>query len=254
MRGRRALVGRTWNANGTWYNMPGSDGTDTQVWQPTEAGLTDTGDTSDGFDPVWRWGVCMVWRWVFVCFGVLVGLAAVPVWALGLVCRIWLGVAAESLLPRMGIWRRRWWHRDWTSSAALQGGECTDSGPGGVHPIHRIRTNPVPPRAVPLHHDTVMIAGVVATPLQPVGQSFEGSGGVVGGALYRDYPVETVSKRPVLGIAAKPVSIDDDLPVSGWVGRASLPRSAPVAISPGAPVASGTGSVGSCAARSCAPT
>ncbi len=222
------------DANGTWYNMPGSDGTDQQVWQPAEADMTDAGDAGDGFDPygdgafVWSgggylyasgysWGWlpyrCGRWDW-YAGFG--------WAWRPNRFCRVWgFGGGGGGIGHRPPHYK--------VVSAPIP-------GPGGVHPIHRIHTNPVPPRAVPLHHEPVKIAGVVATPLPPVGQSFEGSGGVVGGALYRDYPVEVASKRPVLGIAAKPVSIDDDLPVSGWVGRASQPRPAPVVTGTAAPV------------------
>jgi len=217
------------DANGTWYTAPASsaaaadgDVSGDEVWQPTVA------DADDSFDPyadgafvwsgqgyvyasayAWGWLPYRCGRWNFYPgFG--------WAWRPSRFCGLWGfgGVAGTGI----HIGRR---------PPHYEPIKLPLRGPGPVHPIHRIgRPNPPQPESPCSSYKVARINGVIATPLKPTPTPSAANGFVAGQTLYRDFPVEATSHRPIFGAAAKPVvpSSDPEMPVSGWISREAPPR------------------------------
>jgi hypothetical protein len=188
------------DANGTWYDVPNVG----RVWQPADAvGLYDDG----GFDPYangsWVWGqggyvFVSAYNWGWTPYR----------------CGNWW------FYPGFGwVWQPNNFCSQWGYSGFYDSDVYFYNGSGGGRPIHIPRPggggggfhptlpvrapkgiHPPPPRPRPTG-GPVKIAGGVAKPLQPVG------GGAVshrespiGKTLERDYPVDLVTRKPVLGV------------------------------------------------------
>jgi len=220
------------DANGSWYNVSGVDGDQTEVWQPAVAAYdstdasTDTTDTSDSaFDPygdgaftwsgggyVWAssysWGWlpyrCGRWNW-YSGFG--------WGWTPNHACSTW-GFGTGGIL----VGRKPLHYKLVTLPL---------HGPGPTRPIHRQPNSPHPARPHVDEARTVRIAGIVANPLPHLSAPAAPSGLVAGPALYRDYPIESKTRKPILGTLPEPVdTISDTLsqPLAvGWIAHQSSP-------------------------------
>ncbi len=211
------------DANGTWYTVTNPDGSTSELWQPAvaadasaQADSADNGDDDGSFDPysdgafvysggAYAWASGYSWGW------------------LPYRCGVW------NYYPRFG-WA-------WSPNRL-----CSIYGYGGagginigrhphrynvihfppistVHPILRVHTSdphpstPRNPNPVP-----VRIAGAPATPLLPLPAPSIPTGGFIGGSLYRDYPVQAETHRPILGSVAPAVT--EPRPTTGWIAPA----------------------------------
>ncbi len=78
-------------------------------------------------------------------------------------------------------------------------------GPVRVHPIIPVRTGPGPTGERVRPFEARQIAGQTAMPLRTQGSGYTPRGGsAVGSTLRRDFPVDQVTGRPVLGLATAP--------------------------------------------------
>jgi hypothetical protein len=95
-----------------------------------------------------------------------------------------------------------------------------------VHPILRVHNlNPRPPVPRKWNPAPVKLATLTAMPMQPVLTPVLPTSGWMGGSLYRDYPVQGETHKPVLGTIAAPVA--ERTPVTGWIAppvNAEAPR------------------------------
>jgi len=207
------------DANGSWYHVPGQG----QVWQPTIAEDTD-------FDPYgygswvaypgagYVWASGYAWGWTpFHCgcwsYWNSFGWGWSPVgcghagWGFG---RGSGGVFAVNIVrPPQN------YHAP------------TRPGPGHevgmLHPIPVGRAPREPGTGLPPSHEPRMIAGVLADPFRPIGNtSTSKDRSVVGAALRSDFAVDHVSRQPVLGVvgAVPAATIRSD-------SRSGVYRSAP---------------------------
>jgi FecR protein len=191
------------DANGSWYDVPGQG----PVWQPQAAAV------GSGFDPYgngawvsypgtgYVWASGYSWGWTpyrcgnwsyFTDFG--------WGWAPGSGCggRGW-GFAAGGRPVNIG-------HAPY----GYQLLRIPEAGRSPARPILPIRLTSSAPRSTlsdPVEHAPRRIAGVTVAPIEPVRSGFNQGGEVVGSSLRRDYPVDSRSRTPVLGLAATRPSV-----------------------------------------------
>jgi hypothetical protein len=224
------------DANGSWYDVPGEG----PVWQPSIAA-----DDSD-FDPYgngawvaypsvgYVWASAYPWGWTpyrcgnwsfFTGFG--------WGWAPGAGCG---GFG-------WGFWG---------------GGRVVNIGraPNGYLPIHvPVRHGPEKP-LLPVHHDRGtafagagnhrtgdhgprQIGGVTATPIAPVFRGASPGGTAIGASLHRDFPVDSRTRTPVLGVAGtRPADIH---PNSGARPNGARPQPPAASVWPSTSGAARTG-------------
>ena len=186
------------DANGSWYDVPGQG----PVWQPqvavVDAGFDPYGNGAwvsyPGTGYVWASGYSWGWtpyrcgNWsYFTGFG--------WGWAPGSGCggRGW-GFAAGGRPVNVG-------HAPY----GYQLLHIPVAGRSPARPILPIRLTSSAPRSIPSdpgEHGPRRIAGVTVAPIEPVRRGFNPGGEVVGSSLRRDYPVDSRSRTPVLGLAA----------------------------------------------------
>jgi hypothetical protein len=184
------------DANGTWYNVPGQG----QVWQPYVA------QDDSGFDP---YG-----------YGAWVNYPATGY--------IWASAYSWGWTPyRCGSWsyfNSFGW--GWAPGAGcggygwgfVGGGRPVNIGSvpvgyrpirvpvvnrGPEHPLLTVRTSVVAePTGRPVAREARQIAGVTAAPIKPTGSGAVPGGAAAGSSLRRDYPVDSATHAPVLGLAS----------------------------------------------------
>jgi hypothetical protein len=186
------------DANGTWYNVPGQG----QVWQPYVA------QDDSGFDPYgygawvdypatgYVWASSYSWGWTpyrcgnwsyFNSFG--------WGWAPGAGCGgygwgfvgggrpVNIGLVPVGYRPiRVPVVNR-----------------------GPEHPLLTVRTSVVAEpttRIEPVARGPRQIAGVTVAPIKPTGGGAVPGGAAAGSSLRRDYPVDSATHAPVLGLAS----------------------------------------------------
>ncbi len=201
------------DANGTWYSVTNPDGSTSELWQPTIAadpgpeasGSADAGDDADAFDPygegafvysggAYLWASGYSWGWLpYRCgrwnYYPLFGWG----WSPNRVCRT-IGFGGAGGI-NIGRHPRRY--------NVVRFPPITP-----IHPIIRVHTGdprtPVAPRGIVT---TVKLAGLNATPLLPLAAPVTPVSGFVGGSLYRDFPVQAETHKPILGTIAAPVTV-----------------------------------------------
>jgi hypothetical protein len=206
------------DANGNWYTVTNADGTTSELWQPAiaadaDADSADAGDYSDAFDPygdgafvysggAYLWASGYSWGWLpYRCghwnYYPLFGWA----WSPDHFCHVYgYGGGGGINIGR----HPREYH-------VLHFPPITP-----VHPIIRVHTSN--PRPAAPHKDNpapVKIAGATAAPLMPLPNPVIPTSGFVGGSLYRDYPVQAETHRPILGTIAPAVT--EPTAVTGWI-------------------------------------
>jgi hypothetical protein len=217
------------DANGTWYTVTNADGTTSELWQPAIAAdpdpvSEDSGATdADGFDPygdgafvdsggAYLWASSYTWGWLpYRCgqwnYYPLFGWA----WTPNHLCGIY-GYGGG-----IGINIGRHPHH-------YHPLRLPPVSP--VHPILRVHNlNPRPPVPRKWNPAPVKLATLTAMPMQPVLTPVLPTSGWMGGSLYRDYPVQGETHKPVLGTIAAPVA--ERTPVTGWIAppvNAEAPR------------------------------
>jgi hypothetical protein len=189
------------DANGSWYNVPGTG----PVWQPQVA-MDDS-----GFDPYgngawvaypgtgYLWASSYSWGWTpyrcgswsyFGGFG--------WGWAPGASCggHGW-GFAGGGLLVNIG--------RGPTGYHPVRVPVAHPGGGGGwrpVVPVHTGNGGQRPPGTAPVRSGMRTIAGVSVAPIKPIGGRAIPTDGVAGASLRRDFPVDAQTRTPVLGLAS----------------------------------------------------
>jgi hypothetical protein len=219
------------DANGTWYTVTNPDGSTSELWQPAIAAdanadasaAADAGDYADGFDPyddgafvyaggAYYWASSYSWGWLpYRCgrWNYYPGFGWA--WTPNRFCHVW-GFGGGGGI-NIGRHPQRY--------KVIHFPPITPVHPiirvhtGDPHPPTRPRDNPVP----------VKIAGNPATPLLPVPAPGVPASGMMGGSLYRDYPVHSETHKPIFGSVAPPVT--EPSLATGWVApppRPDLPR------------------------------
>lgn len=212
------------DANGNWYTVTNPDGSTSQLWQPAVAADptadADAGDNGDAFDPygdgafvysggAYLWASGYSWGWLpYRCgrwnYYPLFGWA----WSPNRFCRTFgYGGGAGGI----NIGRHpRHYHVSFPPISP-------------IHPILRVHTSdprPLMPRKenpVP-----VKIAGASAIPLLPVPTPVIPASGFIGGSLYRDYPVQSETHKPILGTVASPTV--QPTAITGWINPPPTPN------------------------------
>jgi hypothetical protein len=210
------------DANGSWYNVPDQG----QVWQPDIA-------ADAGFDPygygewVWYpstgyiWASGYAWGWTPYRCGVWsyynnFGWG----WAPGAGCGgFGWGFAGGGFLVNVGLVPRG--YRPIRVPVAV---------PHPARPILPVQTY-IPP-ARPLASKVAepvarQIGGVTAVQIRPTANSYVPAGGAVGASLRRDFPVDSATHTPALGLAStRPAVVHTP---SGWQAPAATPAGRPAA-------------------------
>ena len=185
------------DANGSWYNVPGSG----FVWQPDNA--------DEGFDPYgygnWVWGSGSYvwasgysWGWTpyrcghwqfFSGFG--------WGWMPDVSCGRWgfAGGGAYGAGDAGGIFIRGNYPPRHNPVVRPQ------PRPGGPHPVVPVR-GPDGPRPPTVHRGQVRIAGTTVAALPVIVPAASRSGNSVGQTLTRDFPIDRATHQPVLGIVS----------------------------------------------------
>jgi hypothetical protein len=198
------------DANGSWYDVPGHG----EVWQPYIAQPADTtpddGDQSgpagalaSSFDPYgfgswvytpagYGWASGYGWGWLpYRCgtwsywdnFG--------WGWSPGYGCDL-LGYGGYGYGLNFGR-VPRFYHRPGRPVP----------GPAPIHPVLKGRGAPVPLQTASAAGGARVIAGNTVQPLPPIGGGYTPRGGLaVGSGLRKDYPIDTATHEPVLGLEA----------------------------------------------------
>jgi hypothetical protein len=212
------------DANGSWYDVPDQG----QVWQPDIA-------VDAGFDPygdgewVWYPGTGYIWAsgygWGWTPYR----------------CGTWsyYNSFGWGWVPGAGCGGLGW--------GFAGGGVLVNVGfvPRGYRPIHVPVAPPHPARPILPVHTYIpparaltptagtapaaprRIAGVTAVPIRPTGNSYVPAGGATGASLRRDFPVDSASHTPVLGLAStRPAVVHT---ASGWQAPAATPAGRPAA-------------------------
>ncbi len=193
------------DANGTWY-----DAGQGPVWQPFDASVS-------GFDPygygswVWSGGTGYVWNsayswgWTpFRCGSWNYWQDFGWGWAPSAGCGYGGGLAYGGFGPGRGRRGNR------INLSNVPAGyrrpmPPVAGGPVRVHPIIPVRTGPGPTGERVRPFEARQIAGQTAMPLRTQGSGYTPRGGsAVGSTLRRDFPVDQVTGRPVLGLATAP--------------------------------------------------
>ncbi len=214
------------DANGTWF-----DAGQGPVWQPYDARLT-------GFDPygygswVWYpgpgyvWSSGYAWGWTpFRCgswnYWPDFGWGWVPSGGYG------RGGGGFRGNGGLGVTRRGntidlsnvppGYMRPMPPAA---GGLEGPNGPVHIHPIIPVRSGPAPTRERLRVSEAGQIAGHTAMPLRTVEGAYTSRGGsAVGSSLRRDFPVDRITRQPMLGVLTAPAGRK----APGAVSRQAVP-------------------------------
>lgn len=200
------------DANGSWYDVPEHG----QVWQPdlaasspdadADAGADAADQDANGFDP-YGYGS---WAWTPAGYSWASGYG----WGwLPYRCGQWAyyegfgwGWSPSQFCAVFGFGGYGYGGYGFNLGnrpPGYRGPHRPIPGPGPVHPILRGRGGEVP--IAPVHRPGVerVIAGNTVQPLQPVGSGLVATGGgTLGAGLRRDYPVDTKTHAPVMGVIA----------------------------------------------------
>src|SRR6266702_1005394 len=193
------------DANGSWYDVPGQG----QVWQP-QAAVDDS-----AFDPYGNGA------WVSYSGTGYVWASAYPWGWTPYRCGNWSYMPGFGWgwLPGSGCGGRGW--------GFAGGGRPVNIvlGPSGYKPIHvpnggHSPARPILPVGMTSHprsepsrsgeHGPRQIAGMTVRPIQPAHRDYNNPGSTaVGSSLRRDYPVDSQTRTPVLGLAGtRPVIVN----------------------------------------------
>ena len=189
------------DANGSWYNVPGQG----PVWQPNVAA-----DESD-FDPYgngawvaypgtgYLWASSYPWGWTpyrcgswsyFGGFG--------WGWAPGVSCGgLGWGFFGGGGLVNIGLVPSG--YRPIRVPIAHPGG---GAGSRPILPVHGPPSGQHAPGTAPVRSGIRTIGGVAAVRIEPIGHDAASHDGVAGASLRRDYPVDSRTRTPVLGLAS----------------------------------------------------
>ena len=213
------------DADGSWYNVPGQG----QIWQPQVA----ADDSS--FDPYgdgawvlypgtgYVWASAYPWGWIpyrcgswsyFNGFG--------WGWAPAARCgsRGW-GFAGGGLVVNIGAVPRG--YRPVHVPVAA-------TGPLPVRPVvpvHPIGGTRPPVRSTVAQPGPRQFAGVTATPIKPVASGVVPEPGAAGTALRRDFPIDSATRAPVLGLAATRPAVVHTTEIPRPVAQPSVPSQTP---------------------------
>ena len=192
------------DANGSWYDVPGQG----HVWQPQVA------VDNSGFDPYgngswvsysgtgYVWASAYSWGWTpyrcgswsyFNGFG--------WGWAPGTSCGgFGWGFAGGGRPVNIG-----------QGPSGYRPIHVPVGGHGPTRPILPVRPTSPMPRSVASgigQHGPRQIAGATVAPIEPVRRGYNSGGAAVGSSLRRDYPVDSQTRTPVLGLAGtRPVIV-----------------------------------------------
>ena len=211
------------DANGSWYDVPDQG----QVWQPTIAG-------DAGFDPygdgewVWYPGTGYVWAsgyaWGWTPYR----------------CGTWsyYNSFGWGWVPGAGCGGQGW--------GFAGGGFLANVGfvPRGYRPIRVPVSSPHPQRPILPVHTYIppmrtltssaaqpaprQISGLTAVPIRPTGNSYVPASGAIGASLRRDFPVDSTTHTPALGLAStRPAVVHT---ATGWQSPAPTPAGRPAAV------------------------
>jgi hypothetical protein len=189
------------DANGSWYNVPGTG----PVWQPNVA--VDDSDFDPYGDGAWvaypgtgyLWASAYPWGWTpyrcgswsyFGGFG--------WGWAPGSTCggRGWGFFAGGGVV---NIGRAPSGYRPVRVPIAHPGG---GGGWRPILPVHGPGNGTHHPGTQPVRNGMRQIGGVALARIPPVGRDRTAHDGVAGASLRRDFPVDSRTKTPVLGTAS----------------------------------------------------
>ncbi len=219
------------DANGTWYSITNPDGSQGEIWQPAAAAGDDSGDSFDPYGDgafVWTggsyyWASAYTWGWLPYRCGRWIWYPGFGwAWKPNRFCGTWGFQAGGIFIGR---------HPQHYKII-----QVPFPRPEPIHPILRVH-NPVPPKGDPRpvvsgSSQVKMAENFVATPLPLAGPPAPTGGFVLGSALYRDYPVESASRQPILGAIAK----DPEQPsafapvVVGWTPHQPASEPHPVSV------------------------
>jgi hypothetical protein len=214
------------DANGSWYDVPGTG----PVWQPQVA-MDDT-----GFDPYgngawvaypgtgYLWASAYPWGWTpyrcgswsyFGGFG--------WGWAPGASCGgFGWGFAGGGFLVNIG-------HAP-SGYRPIRVPVAHPGGGGGVRPVlpvHNPNGVQRSPGSAPVRSGLRMIGGVSVAPIKPVGGRAIPTDGVAGASLRRDFPVDSRTRTPVMGLASTRPAIVYTTPGSRPAGQRPAPVGQP---------------------------
>jgi hypothetical protein len=206
------------DADGSWYDVPGQG----EVWQPQVAA------DDSGFDPygngawVWYpgtgyvWASAYPWGWTPYRCGTWSYFSSFGWgWAPGAGCGgFGWGFAGGGYLVNVGTGPRG--YKPIRVPAA-------PPGPHPVHPVVPVHTTTVvqpPVRATTVQPGPRQIAGVTATPIKPVASGVVSGSGAAGSSLRRDFPVDSATRTPVMGLAStSPTAVHTNQGLSAPGGR-----------------------------------
>ena len=181
------------DANGTWYNVPGQG----QVWQPQIAA------DDMGFDPYgdgewvgypgagYIWASAYPWGWTPYRCGTWSFFGGFGWgWAPGLGCGgLGWGFYGGGQVVNIGL-----------IPVGYRPIRVPVTGPHPIRPILPVHTyQPIAP-ARPIVYGQRQLAGKTAVAIAPVGNGYNGP--TAGSSLHRDFPVDSKSHAPVLGLAS----------------------------------------------------
>jgi hypothetical protein len=205
------------DANGSWYDVPGQG----QVWQPQVA-VDDS-----GFDPYgngawvaypgtgYIWASSYPWGWTpyrcgswsyFNSFG--------WGWSPGTGCGgFGWGFVGGGRPVNIGL-----------APAGYRPIRVPVPGHGPERPwlsVHRENTSQSVAQSRPVERGPRQIGGMIVRPIEPSHNDFNSDGVTVGSSLRRDFPVDSKTRTPVLGLAStRPAALN---PVSVWPANGDRP-------------------------------
>lgn len=183
------------DADGAWYDVPGQG----PVWQPQLAA------DDSGFDPYgygdwvaypglgYVWASGYPWGWTPYRCGTWSFFGGFGWgWSPGLTCGgFGWGFFGGGLPVNVGL-----------VPAGYRPIRVPVTGPHPIHPVLPVRTYQPSAPIHPVQYAQRQIAGKTATAIAPVANGFTSSGGITGSSLRRDYPVDSNTHAPVLGLAS----------------------------------------------------
>jgi hypothetical protein len=220
------------DANGAWYHVPGQG----SIWQPQLA-VDDS-----GFDPYgygdwvaypgvgYVWASGYPWGWTPYRCGTWSYFGGFGWgWAPGAACGgLGWGFFGGGQPVNIGA-----------APVGYRPIRVPVSGPHPIHPVLPVRTFQPTGPSRPVQYTQRQIAGKTAVAITPNHNSFVPSGGTAGSSLRRDFPVDSTTHAPVLGLAST-------TPAAVHTTRGLRPASAvpSAAASPAQPPAPAQGSYG----------
>jgi hypothetical protein len=204
------------DASGTWYDVPGQG----QVWQPQIAA------DDSGFDPYgdgewvgypgsgYIWASAYPWGWTPYRCGTWSFYGGFGWgWAPGLGCGgLGWGFYGGGQVVNIGL-----------APVGYRPIRVPVTGPHPIRPVVPVHTyQPVGP-ARPVVYGQRQLAGKTVVAITPVRDGF-GSGPTAGASLRRDFPVDTKSHAPVLGLAStSSTAVHTSRPEQPTVARPTTP-------------------------------